>query len=426
MHVAGESFKKIGTALGVPEKTAYDWKRRYPEVWGTECDRCINEFVSQADSNRLPLAAAGDDRNAVMEGLTAMVRMWAGTDAILNDSSVYFSLASRVRKWHDRNGTEMFPANGQQTLATFYRDYYAPLRLADAMPTTKRNHAAILKKWAIITGDPPLLSITSVCLSRFRDCLAAMPGKKRGVKMKAESIRDHLRVVQTILDKAGPPGRGNRDAANTIPAPVPWCKPPQADIPLPRIISPRELAAVYGACDVAKYPVARGVIQPADWWRALIVLAYNTGLRRRTLFEMKWCHVDLNAKTARLPPHTLKSRRWHVIHLNRACIDHLAKITTTPGEHVFQWPHGGSLFDVTFRQIQREAGILEPFGLHNLRKTLATILCAGESPQASQLALGHAGSDVTMKHYVQATGIVAQALDAVPQPWAKDQKDGAV
>ena len=40
------------------------------------------------------------------------------------------------------------------------------------------------------------------------------------------------------------------------------------------------------------------------------------------------------------------------------------------------------------------------------------------SSQAAQLALGDAGSMVTMLHYVNSTGLVARALDRLPQPAA--------
>jgi integrase len=423
LHVAGSPFREIGRALGVPEKTAYGWKRAYPQVWAAECKRCIAELVVLGgnDNPRPPAVSPGSD--AIMDGLTAMIRQWAGTDAVNNSPDTYIALASKAMKWHDRNGTELFPAKGEPTLCTFYRDYYAPLRHTDAMPTTKRTIQAVLKKWALVTGDPAIKDITPAVIACYRDCLAKMHGKKPGRKMEAETIRTHLRTIQTILEKAGPSGRGNRDAANLIPGPVPWAKPPHADIPLPRIVSARDLAAVYRVADRAVYPETPG-ISAADWWRAMVVIAYNTGLRRRTLFEMKWSHVDLETGYTKLPPQTLKSKRWHLIHLHEECVAHLEKIKG-PRELVFPWPHGESLFDAEFHRLQHEAGVIDLFGLSNLRKTLATVLASSDSPGVAGMALGHAGDNVTLKHYIHATGIVAHALDRVPQPWPKQGRDDA-
>ena len=37
---------------------------------------------------------------------------------------------------------------------------------------------------------------------------------------------------------------------------------------------------------------------------------------------------------------------------------------------------------------------------------------------AADLALGHDGARTTVRHYIQAEGIVAEAMDALPQPAA--------
>jgi len=99
-------------------------------------------------------------------------------------------------------------------------------------------------------------------------------------------------------------------------------------------------------------------------------------------------------------------------------MEHLRKIRTDR-ELVFPWPWRREAFYRQLHLLENAAGIPreDHFGLHNLRKTLATTLWA-DSPQASQLALGHAGSDVTIRHYVAREGIVAAALDRLPQPEA--------
>jgi len=46
-------------------------------------------------------------------------------------------------------------------------------------------------------------------------------------------------------------------------------------------------------------------------------------------------------------------------------------------------------------------------------------------PAAAQLSLGHAGAQVTIRHYVEAQGIVARALAELPQPAAFLEPSGA-
>ena len=55
--------------------------------------------------------------------------------------------------------------------------------------------------------------------------------------------------------------------------------------------------------------------------------------------------------------------------------------------------------------------------MHAIRKTVATMLYE-VSPGAAQFALGHTTDDVTRKHYVDGGGLVARALDQLPQPEA--------
>jgi hypothetical protein len=83
---------------------------------------------------------------------------------------------------------------------------------------------------------------------------------------------------------------------------------------------------------------------------------------------------------------------------------------------VFPWPFDRTWFGTTFHRLQDKAGIkrAEHFGLHNLRKTHATLLWEG-SPAAAQLSLGHrSGSSVTAAHYIEKDGIVSRAIAALP------------
>jgi integrase len=115
------------------------------------------------------------------------------------------------------------------------------------------------------------------------------------------------------------------------------------------------------------------------------------------------------------------------VHLTKTVMEHLRAIRTER-KYVFPWPspfngqsprHVQDSFFRHFRKLQRIAGITgkDHFGLHTIRKTLATRLWE-ISPGAAQCALGHTAQDVTKFHYVDGTAMVARALDALPQPAA--------
>lgn len=164
-------------------------------------------------------------------------------------------------------------------------------------------------------------------------------------------------------------------------------------------------------------PEIAGVESP-DWWRALLVVAYNTGLRRRSLFELRIADVDWRFHRVDLPPCRMKSRRAQTVHLNPTAMVHLERFKTDR-VLVFPWPYNLRHFHTTFHRLQWDAGLPRKshFGLSNLRKTCATTLWA-QSPEAAQLVLGHVSIGTTQTHYVQGTDIAARALDGLPQPQA--------
>ena len=119
-----------------------------------------------------------------------------------------------------------------------------------------------------------------------------------------------------------------------------------------------------------------------------------------------------------LPAARFKSGRPMMVHLNDTALRHLVAIRTNR-ELVFEWPHTMQHFNHMFHRLQAAAGIpdAQHFGLHDIRKTTATIIW-GDDPAAAQYALGHASMSTTARHYVASAGIVARALDALPQPEA--------
>jgi integrase len=225
------------------------------------------------------------------------------------------------------------------------------------------------------------------------------------------------------LDKAGPRGRRNRDAAGLIPE-APWIKPPRLDVPLPKIVSPEHLDAAYRASALMGIPRYPG-IKPGPWWRALIAVAYNTGLRARTLFEMRMEHIDWKNRRLVIPPGFMKAHRAIVLPLNAVAFDHLMTIRTDR-ELVFPFPHERQTFYRLLHRLLDAACIprAEHFGLHALRKTLATAMWES-SPQAAQYTLGHSDIRTTKAFYTAGSGLLARAMDELPQPAAFLEHAGA-
>jgi integrase len=392
MLAAGHSWEETAAAVFLGPEGLKSWKKVHPELWRQEYERAL-------------------------EAAMVVVQRLGGTEAVALDPEMFVREATRCDRWARKQGAQTTLPQPGMTLGTFYATYFKPVRLADAASATVVHYDGVVKRWVALTGDPPLGKVDADLLAHYRNCLQKMPGKNKKEHIAPATVANHLKHIQTILDKAGPAGPKNRDAASVISS-VPWIKPPRVLLDPPKAIPLDRIAAVYRAADEMAQPMHPN-IPTARWWRSLIVVAFATALRRRTLFELRMEDVDWQNRRLVIPGRRLKSGRPLVVPLNEMAYRHLEAIRLPERTLVFPWPHTMKHFQDVFHRLQDAAGIPFPehFGLHALRKTHATALWE-ISPQAAQLSLGHTGMAVTIGHYVQSAGIVARALENLPQPSA--------
>ena len=387
LYVMRKGFPEIEEAMKLKRRTIATWKNHWPEHWQMACQSAETQLVQ-------------------------MVKAQIGTPAILADVETYLERAERA----DQIATIIpEPAPDKPTLCTFFESYVLPTCFYDDKPQTIEYYRIALKLWRLITGDPPIDEITAEILALFRDALSKRRGRKRHTKAATNTVASRLRAIQTILDKAGPPARRNRDAKGLI-ACAPWIRPPRIEFKLPRTLEPEVLKVVYDATAGMDWPQIPGIKAPA-WWKSLLEVTYNTALRRRTLFEMEMDEIDWGKNCLRLKAERFKAGRPMVVHLNPAAMEALRRIRTNR-VLIFPTDADSSAFYKHFHRLQDSAGIprKEQFGLHVIRKTSATVLAA-VSPRTAQLALGHANLTTTLNSYIDPTGIIGASLDAMPQPF---------
>ncbi len=386
----GVTQPEVIRSLQLLPHTIEEWQARYPALWNEEM-------------------------HSAMERSVSAVREAAGTPAFADDPDGCRRQARIAERWLKARGQALFDGKPEQkTLCSFFREYYCPLRLADASRKGLRRYEQILRVWALATGDPPIREITRIMLAEFRNHLTGVRGKP-GQRLSTNSVRGYLRHLQSVLDLAGPPARGNRDGAGLLDQ-VPWIKPPRAEIHLPRIAPPEHLDACYRAAGGMDWPVVAGV-EPAAWWRCLLVLVFNTGLRKRTVFELRWEHIDWQRCRIVIPACHMKSGRPLIAVLNTIAQRYLLSIRT---DRVLVFPRSSDkTYYKAWHRLEKLAGIpaSEYFGLQNIRKTNATALWEN-SPEAARLTLGHTTDRVTREFYIAGQGMIARALEALPQPGA--------
>jgi len=392
LQAYGKTCEEIAEALNVSATHVRDWRCRYPNLWAVAYGKAAKDVV-------------------------AVVRDMAGTEAVLQDVFHYERMATGAEKWlREEKGQELFPPGKSPTLSTFWRDYYLP-QCADPAAGYVEHAESYLRRWRVFTGDPPLSKITNDLLVRYRETLNRARGITPGSGMRTRTVANHLRFIQRLLDRAGPPGPRNRGAAGILKK-VPWIKTPTIHLYSPTTVPADMMSRIYEAAGRMTTPKLEG-IEPADWWQALLAVAWNTGLRRGTLFALRLEDINWERCYLDIPPERLKAKRGEIIHLNAVALAHLEHIREPARERVFPWPHHPRYFDHRFHYVQDLAGIprKDHVGLQAVRRTVGTNL-AQQHPTAAQFLLGHTTFQTTKRFYIQSEGIVARALDTMEQPAA--------
>jgi integrase len=389
----GVTHEEIGQRLRIGPHMIRYWQTAHPILW------------------QLAVGTA-------MEVIRDMVRRLAGTKEVFTDPVGYLTAAYAAEKWSRGRNEPLFaqPVEGL-TLTRFYYEKFVPKFVSGtSCAETAAGYEKAVRHWALTTGDPPLDQIDDDVLGTYRDLLVKCPGPS-GKLLSPNSVRSRLVHIETLLRKAGPEGYRNRGAFGIIPR-VPWCKKPRALYREPQVVPDRHIAAAYQAADLMGQPNVAG-IPPGDWWRAWLVVAFNTGLRVGSLVNLEWAHVRCQEGLIVMPPECFKTGRGLTLPLLPIVAEHLEQIR---GERrlVFAWTQSKEQLRNLLHELQDKAGIprAEHFGMHRVRKTTATKLYA-INPKAAQLVLGHTTMDMTTMHYVNGAQTMGPAMRALSQPFGR-------
>lgn len=160
-------------------------------------------------------------------------------------------------------------------------------------------------------------------------------------------------------------------------------------------------------------------IEPADWWRGLLVMAYMTGWRISELLFLRREDVDLEAATALTRAEDNKGGRDELVKLHLVVVAHLRKL---PGFDpcYFPWNHDNRTLYVEFARIQNAAGVKpagskKQYGFHDLRRAFATMNADRLTADALQSLMRHK-SYLTTKKYINMTRQVDEAVEALHVP----------
>jgi integrase len=182
---------------------------------------------------------------------------------------------------------------------------------------------------------------------------------------------------------------------------------------LPTYVTGEHFAAIYKTCEAARMPEDLRNVRAADWWRALLVMAYMTGWRISELLALRREDLDLEAGTALTRAEDNKLKRDSLLILHQVVLDHLRPLAGGFDRVVFPWNHNKRTLWEEFARIQRAAGIKLPcrrreehehgehchlYGFHDLRRAFATMNADKLTPDALQALMRHKSYQTTQKY----------------------------
>lgn len=161
-----------------------------------------------------------------------------------------------------------------------------------------------------------------------------------------------------------------------------------------------ELQMLLASCDRIDRKLRMG-IAVKDYFRALLLTAYDTGLRPSDLFLIRWGQFNKTDRSILLVQH--KTRKPHIAFLGDETVEAIEKIRDQR-ERIFPLTWGGirRWMELIFVGASTQGFVRLPGkNLGTLRKTNATEVYIVDGEAAAAESLGHtSGTRIVRKHYI--------------------------
>jgi len=194
------------------------------------------------------------------------------------------------------------------------------------------------------------------------------------------------------------------------------------------------------ADEYTKLLQAAKTIDTSPFLAEKIILSVHTGLRRGSLFHLRWDHVDFLNRVLRIP--RTKSGRPHALPLNATVVTTLQALFNERMPNCpYVFPHatgrqaGEPVRDVknAFHTALELAGVLD-FTWHDLRHTFASwLIMKGASLRSVAELLGHRGLRMVMRyahlspeHLSAEVGLLDSTIALPPAPTETERTERAI
>lgn len=297
-------------------------------------------------------------------------------------------------------GFEGPPPEG--SLRHLFEERYRPLRLFDAEKLTIGHYVHTLRLFRdLLDREPMIEDLTNMNLAALMQTLLAE-------ELSHVTVNHHLAHLKTLWRFAHEEGTVND---------LPRMRKLKIHKREPDAWSREEFGRILQAASEEKGTI--GDIPARDYWPALLLVAYYTAIRRRTLFGLEWTDIEFETGVLTVRPQLMKNRRGKRIKLPESVLEALKRIEKPVRQFIFQtpWKDDASLYrkmDVILIRAGLPTGKRQK--LHKVRRTTATLVAAHSGIHAAMAMLGHSEAYVT-ERYIDTTKMPDyQAMTFVPEP----------
>lgn len=149
-----------------------------------------------------------------------------------------------------------------------------------------------------------------------------------------------------------------------------------------------------------------GGVRASKFWRAILLTAYYSALRRGSLLRLRPQDIDLTTGWLRVPAEAMKNKCGQALRLGGDAIEALRDIWDERRERVFPVPldsAGSTMLSETFHAILKAAGLPENLQnrmskFHKIRRTAVTTTAAKVGLAEAIALAGHSGADVNARY----------------------------
>lgn len=289
-----------------------------------------------------------------------------------------------------------YESESTATWETFRQEYEERILPRMAMRSREEVIAA-LNHFQRVINPKKMIGVKTATIDTFIAKRRSEKGKKGGSKVSPATINKDLRHIRAAMATAQEWGY-LPELPRFHMEPVPK--------KIPTYVSSEHFAAIYKACEHARFPTDLPYRATA-WWRGLLVFAYMTGWRISEILSLKREDLDLEKGIALTCAEDNKGKRDDRVGLHPVVVEHLRAIPSFD-PFVFSWDHYKTTLYAEFASIQEKAGIRLPcrkehqhtrychvYGFHDFRRAFATMNAARLTPDALQALMRHRSYSTT-------------------------------